>query len=175
MLLRPLRAVLLSLLVSGCISGPRDFRLVSVQLMEFSDQPPPLRFQLLIEFTTKVDLLQRSSSYVLGARAYFCDRPTDNAILSGVRIYFPGQPVSGDVRLPNPGLSGAFTYATYVGVARQAVTPSIPPEVSYDLRIRPEDICFYVAGGNATPFGFKSNIVRVPKDAIFAALSVPPK
>lgn len=112
----------------------------------------------------------REKHYVLGTRAYFCDHPNDNAVLSEVRIYFRDQQVSGNAEILNPGPSGLFTYSTYIGVARQAVTPSNPPEVSYDLRQHPEDIFFYVSGGNTSPFGFKSNVVTLPKEAIATAL-----
>jgi hypothetical protein len=144
----------------------------SISLVTFSDQQPPLRLQLKVEFTSAEDLSRvlREDYYILGTRAYFCNRPNDNAILSFVGIYFRDQPVSGDVPIVNPTSNGPFTYSTYMGVARQAVYPSNPPQVSFDLRKDPEDICFYVAGGNTSPFGFRSNVVRVPKEAIAAAL-----
>jgi hypothetical protein len=160
----------LSLIVSGCIWGDRDFSLSSVRLVEFPDQPSPLELQFKVEFTTRANLsVIMAEGYPLRSNGYFCDRPSDFAILLLGRLYFRDQALGGEVgMIPQ---TGPFTYATYMGVARDAFVPSKPPQVGYDLRRNAEDVCFYVAGGIApAPIGYKSNTVRIPTNVIEAAL-----
>ena len=101
------------------MSGPKDFSFSSVQLAEFDDQPPPLRLQMRVEFTTAANLSRvMAEGYSLGSEGFFCDRPNEYAILMGVRLYFRDQPVSGDVEITNPNSSGPLTYSTYMSVTR---------------------------------------------------------
>lgn len=151
--------------LGGCISPGmlNDLSLYSVE--------PAQSAQLKIEFTTGADIsrLMGEDHYVLASEGHFCNRPRDYVNLMGRTIYFRGQQVSGNVPITNPATGSKFLYSTYLNLHRDAV-PSIPQQTAFDLRDEPEDVCFYVSGGNGTHFGLKSNVVMIPKNAIAAAL-----
>lgn len=59
-------------------------------------------------------------------------------------------------------------------MARERRAQANPPEEAYDLRRAPEDVCFRIRGGNThVGRGYRSNVVRVPKEAIAVALGGP--
>ena len=66
-------------------------------------------------------------------------------------------------------------YYFYFSAARDESGLSDPPLKGFDLLRMPEDVCFYLSGGNSLGFGYRSNKVRIPKEAIAAALqNLPP-
>lgn len=168
--MRLLGTIAIALLLVGCVTGPTDFIVSSVKLVQFPDQRPPLNSKLEVEFTTSEDLerLTRAGT-VLAARAYFCDRPDDYALISGVRIYGRGEESSQGSE-DRSRSERRFKYLTHLNVARDAMIPSNPAETSFDLRTHAEDVCVYISGGDSTPFGFKSNVFIVDSGRIAAAL-----
>src|SRR5581483_2931283 len=145
-----------------------DYSLSSVQLAEPPDTPHRPNPHLKVEFSTKADLPQIvADGYPLQSWAYFCDRPDDYVFLSDLELYFHDQRVTGETEIVST--HGPVVYSTYLHIARQAVSPSVPAQLGYDMRQNTEDVCFYVRGGNP-PLGYKSNIVRIPKGMIEEAL-----
>jgi hypothetical protein len=116
--------------------------------------------------------------YNLGNTTYFCSRPSDFALMALSYVYWRdvrlGERDSGPIQESVEDLGQPIIYDIFLAVARQAVTPSNPPQISFDLRRLPEDVCFYLRGGNGGPFGFKSNVVTIPKGAIAATLQKTP-
>jgi hypothetical protein len=139
----------------------------------------PHELLLKAEFKSEVNLAAfvNEGGYNLGNTSFFCNRPKDNVLLSSSYVYWRGVRLGdhGDPIQQSGEIQGQpITYYMFLGIARQAIAPANPPQVSYDLRQKPEDICFYLRGGNGTPFGFTSNIVTIPKQAIAAALEKVP-
>jgi len=66
---------------------------------------------------------------------------------------------------------GSREYHFFFNVARRENLKSKPPQRGYDLRRNPEDICFYLTGGNQGWFGFKfkSRVATIPKSEIAEA------
>lgn len=135
------------------------------------------RLFLKVEFTSAVNLSKftTDNSYPLGHTSYFCDTPKDpkTVRLHSQGIYWRGQNLG--LWGPDPIESSLMpagspiTYYIFINTVDEATWPSYPPRESYDLRQQAKDICFYLAGG-AVGFGYKSNIVVVPKSKIEAAL-----
>ena len=130
----------------------------------------PHRLILKAQFTTKVDLpkLVGKNGYSLGARAFFCDRPSDPAFLSYVSVYRRGIDVASRRVDPIVGAE-AQEPSTYYFFMNTVAPSTIRARVSYDLRQEARDVCFYLSGGNA-PIGFRSNVATISKDAIAQAL-----
>ena len=136
----------------------------------------PHQLLLKIEFSSHTNLAEfmRDHSFNLGSHAFFCGRPKDEVILSGLSVYWNGVWLNGLERDPIKASGGGngelITYYFFSSVAREENMPSNPPLLSFDLKQQPEDICFSLKGGNGAGLGFKSNTVVVPKDAIATAL-----
>ena len=133
------------------------------------------KHQLLFKatFTTGTNLARfvRENGYNLGAHAYFCGQEGEEVFMSFVNVYWrginvarPGDDPSQEI---DEGGEQPTIYYFFLGVVRD--TPFSPTERRYDLRRHPEDVCFYLSGGNA-PFGFRSHVVTIPKETIAAAL-----
>lgn len=145
--------------------------------------PKPSRLLLKVAFTSALNLSKYviENSYNLGNTAYFCDSTKDprTAHLSFPTVHWRGQrlgqhepdPIERNVK--SAGMP--ITYYIFIDAAQEKVEPSNPPVEAYDLRQQSRDICFYVAGGNNSGFGYRSNTVVIPKDVIAAALrNLPP-
>jgi hypothetical protein len=130
----------------------------------------PHRLILKVQFMTNVDLPKfvGKNGYSLGARAFFCDRPGDPAFLSYISVYRRGIDVAS--RRIDPIVGGApQALSTYYFFMNTVAPSTVRARVSYDLRQDPQDVCFYLSGGNP-PTGFRSNVATISKDAIALAL-----
>jgi len=141
------------------------------------------RLLLKVEFTSEINLsaFVIKKTYNLGNSAYFCDRSKDPDLemLSFPDVYWRGillNPHDPDpIARQRKVVDGKITYYIFIDVVRDEVTKSKPPLEAYDLRQRPEDICFCLRGGNNHGFGYRSNVVTIPKDMISAVLRKLPK
>ena len=135
---------------------------------------------LRVEFTSRTDLAKYTDrgDYNLGAWADFCkpvDRP-HQIFMSFLNVYWRGLEIHGNghpVGVNGEGTGEPIIYYTFLSVARNSVTPSNPPEIAFDLRKQPEDVCFRLRGGNEAG-GFSSNSVTIPKAVIEKALQNAP-
>jgi len=140
----------------------------------------PHQLLLKVEFTSATNLPKfvQERSYNLGNTGFLCSRPDNRAGVSFPYIFWQG------IRLgqhePDPisrygvAAGAPIVYYMFVGVAFPKFVPP-KPEYEYDLRQKPEDVCFYVRGGSGSGGGYRSNTVIVPKAAIEAALrNLPP-
>jgi hypothetical protein len=140
----------------------------------------PHRPLLKITFTSATNLSRFVSehSYNLGNTAVLCDRPNDRLTLSFSYIFWRGIRLGlreTDPNQRNGGAEGApVTYYIFIDVADKERPQDVPPRRGFDLRQKPEDVCFYLRGGNESGRGYKSNVVVVSKDAITAALAKAP-
>lgn len=172
-----------ALLLAGCISHdtPGDLALVSVQTVNWRDQVEisgsgANRTLLKVEFTSATNLSQFviEHSYNLGNTAILCNRPNDRTTLSFSDVFWRGirlgvhkvDPIEQHLDIKK----GQFTYYIFINVADGSRPHDIPPQEEYDLHQKPEDVCFYVEGGNESGRGYRSNTVVIPKDAIGTAL-----
>lgn len=136
--------------------------------------PKASRPTLKIEFSSATNLARFAveNSWSLGSTAFFCERQKTFSDISFPWVFWRGARL--DRLEPDPigtALGSRISYYLFVDVAREKIVPSNPPVEAYDLRQAPEDVCFYLRGGN-TGFGYRSNTVTVSKEAIAAALSV---
>lgn len=135
---------------------------------------------LKIEFTTATNLSKFviENSYNLGNSAFFCDRPNQYVVLSFPDIYWRGNRLGEhetDLVQNYGGAIGApVTYYIFINVARAARPQDKPPQEAFDLRKKPEDVCFYVRGGNGSGRGYRSNTVIISKGLIATALQKAP-
>jgi hypothetical protein len=137
----------------------------------------PHRPLLKIEFTSATNLSRFviEHSFNLGNTAFLCDRPSDVLTLSFSYVFWRGMRLglqeADPIRRQNELLRVPVTYYIFIDVADKERPLDKPPQKAFDLRQNPENVCFYVRGGNELGRGYKSNIVVVPKDAIAAALT----
>lgn len=185
---RHLRLILLPLIVSilgGCISNtPTDLAFLSVEAVDRHDQAEmggraPRRLLLKAQFMSTVDLemFALDNSYGLVNRAFFCNRPKAYAGISFPYVYWNGTqiPDRNGIYKDKLGAETSITYYIYVSVARDVRGRTKPPEVPFNLQQAPEAICFELGGRNMLGFGYRSNTVVIPKEAIALALqSAPP-
>jgi hypothetical protein len=133
---------------------------------------------LKVEFTSRTDFEEIPYRDNLAAEAFFCHRPDAHVLLGLWDVYSHGHEVpSGSVAGPLGAAAKVdkpITYYVFLRVARDERLPGKPQMESFDLRLDPEDVCFTLAGGRYRAFGYTSNIVVVPKDAISAALHAVP-
>ncbi|WP_147385749.1 hypothetical protein [Oleomonas cavernae] len=139
----------------------------------------PSRPLLKVEFTSVENLPRfvKEQNYAsLGAHAYYCDHPEEGTRLSFTTIYWRGHrlsPLERDGIQRDPQISNKkITYYIYLDVKVDDRPKDIPPQLAFDFRRKPENVCFYLSGGNNIGFGFKSNIVVIPKDKIADALRI---
>jgi len=141
-------------------------------------KPHRLILKIVFSSATNLSKFAADHSYNLGSDAYFCNHPKKGIGLVFPDIYWNGLrlgPLEADPIQRNTNETGApIEYYFFINVARKKVVPSIPPQEGFDLWQKPEDICFYLAGGNGSGFGYKSNVAVIPKDMIAAALKNAP-
>jgi hypothetical protein len=152
----------------------RDLALMGESLT--GGEKPPLP-TLRIEFTSATNLARFAieNAWNVGSWAFFCGRREAFSDLSYPYVFRRGARL--DRLEPDPigTVSGPrTTYYFFQDVAREKQVPADPPIEAYDLRRAPEDVCFYLAGGDGAGRGYRSNVVRVPKEAIAAALGKRP-
>jgi hypothetical protein len=177
-------------LLSGCIAHdtPGDLTFISAQEVDWlnqSEMRAPERANggkkvhrplLKVEFSSYANLFKFVNNYPVGNDSFFCDRPRDPTRISFPSVYFQGIHIwwPDDRRSEEQLAPGPVTYYVFLDVAKPERPKDIPPQKAYDLRQRPENVCFYLSGGNISGRGYRSNLVMVPKEAIAAALRVGP-
>jgi hypothetical protein len=137
----------------------------------YGDRPHELLLKVQFSSKTNLERFKSRDAYDLASTAFFCDRPKDNVFLSFSYVYSQGALLGkqGDDPIQK-SLERPITYYMFLRVSRRAVTPATPPQVSFDLRQKADDICFYIGSTNRRMFGFRSNTVRITKDIIAATL-----
>jgi hypothetical protein len=140
---------------------------------EPSDRPH--RLLLRVEFNSAVDfqaIANRDATVFL--HSYFCSHQNDFVVLSAPTIYLKGKPIRAD-RSAAPSSSAIpgqeFTYYFYLNAVRRENRNSKPPQMGFDLRVTPENVCFYVTGSGAAGLIYTSSTAIVPKEAIVAAIN----
>ena len=134
------------------------------------------RLLLKVEFTSTTNLSKFviENSYNLGNETFFCDRQKASPFMSYPFVFWYnirlGEHEADPIAQQSEAARGPITYYIFIDVARKKVVPSNPPQGGFDLRQKPEDVCFYVRGGNESGRGYRSNTVMIPRDAIVAAL-----
>lgn len=177
-------------LLSACIAHdtPGDLTFISAQEVDWLDQSEmraPERANggqkthrplLKVEFSSHANLFKLANDYPVGNYSFFCDRPRDPTRVSFPGVYFQGIHIwwPDDRRSEDELAPGPVTYYVFLDVAKPERPNDIPPQKAFDLRQRPENVCFYLSGGNISGRGYRSNLVMVPKEAIAAALRVGP-
>jgi hypothetical protein len=177
-----------AMLCTSCISmGVPDLALQSVELVDQAEQPElagwnvsreekPYRL-LKVSFTSSIDLPRylAENSYPMGNTAVFCDssQSREFARASSSSVYQNEVKVEGyTYRAPLQG-KAPYTYYSFFNLSRRTNQyyvqgTALPP---YDLRQKAVDLCFDLRGGAApSPFGYKSNIVRIPAALIESAI-----
>jgi hypothetical protein len=134
----------------------------------------PNRLRLRVNFHSAVDLQSIASrDAIVLLHSYFCLHQKDFAVLSAPTVYSNGRPIHTD-SLSDHSTSGesagGFTYTFYLNAVRRENRNSKPPQMGFDLRVAPENICFYVTGRSATGVVYTSGTAIIPKEAIVAAI-----
>jgi hypothetical protein len=140
------------------------------------------RPMLKAEFTSAADLAEFAGLHRVENVAnfgYLCAQPTDYVVLMYPGVYTQGHRVTAN-RLASRSDSHAETaprlkYYVFMEVARKESPDSRPPQVGFDFRVKAADVCFYLSGGNEIAGRtFKSNVVKIPAEAIAASLHKTP-
>lgn len=151
--------------------APADQSTSAIPAKKTSDRPE--RLLLRVEFHSNVDLQAIANrDAVIFLHSYFCSHQNDFAVLSAPTVYFHGIPIHAE-SMPHstdPSSQG-FTYYFYLNAVRRENRASKPMEMGFDLRVTPEDVCFYVTGSGALGLIYTSSTVVVPKEAIVAAIN----
>lgn len=161
----------------GLVSD-RDLLHIGESLTGGEKAPRPT---LRIEFTSATNLARfaAENSWNVGSSAFFCGRQETYSDLSYPYVFWRGTKLHwlepdqiGTALGSGPGSRVAYYF--FLDVARERQVPANPPVEAYDLRRAPEDVCFHIRGGNThVGRGYRSNVVRVPKEAIAVALGGP--
>jgi len=142
-------------------------------------EKPPKLF-LKVEFTSATNLSKfvKDNGYNLGVNGYICNRsPEDFAVASDVywQGHLLGLAEEDPIGRVHKAAGERITYYFFVHVHRDKFVVLNKPREGFDLRKRPQDVCFYVSGGGGGPFGYKSNVVAVPRAAVeMAVQKLPP-
>ena len=130
---------------------------------------------VVLELSSRSDFVGRADSK--GAlcilTAYFCDSDTDVPTLADSQLYVNGRlammKYDGIPNLPEANDEGVYVVDGLLHVSDPRTFMEHDP---FDLEKDQRDVCVYVVGGiKAMPLsGFKSNLVRIPKEEITAAL-----
>ena len=142
------------------------------------DDERPHRLLMRVDFRADVDLAElayKKNSTVL-AISLFCGTDNPDLSIGPPTVYLQGQPLLqgkwGQATQSEASSSpGSREYHFFFNVARRENFKSKPPQRGYDLRRNPEDICFYLTGGNPgwLGFKFKSRVATIPKSEIAEA------
>ena len=159
------------------VLGMVNSRVLAQSGQSVSGGEKPHRPLLKIEFTSATNLSQfvTEHSYNLGNTAFLCKRPEDRVTLSFSYIFWRGIRLglreADPIRQRGEVVEAPITYYIFIDVADKERPQDIPPQKGFDLREKPEDVCFYLRGGNNWGRGYKSNVLIVPKSAIAASLN----
>jgi hypothetical protein len=150
---------------------------VADSVMARASKERPHRSLLRVEFRSAKNLwkiAQTDGGATISVHSYFCAREKDWTILGVPVLFSQGQEVRKsaaqmDSSNANPG-ERADVYYVYLNVSRRESLSAIPPEHGFDLREKPEDVCFYITGWLVFPGTFyKSQVIRVSEEVIAAA------
>jgi hypothetical protein len=133
----------------------------------------PHRLQLRIEFSSTSDLLDVSQQgALLTVEGFVCSHPNDYALVAYSSVHFDGESLlPGESPRDQKAIVRERVYYFYASVARKASPMSGPPQIGFDLRISPEDICFQVEGRRGLlGVVYESKVARVPRSDIESAL-----
>lgn len=139
----------------------------------------PHRPLLKVKFTSVTNLSRFAidNSFPLANHTFFCDHPQKDVTLSFSYIFWQGNRLGqyeNDVIQRYGGPPGRLiTYYIFIDVAREPRLQDRPPQEGFDLRQKPENLCFVLASGNEWGRGYRSNTVVIPKEAIATALTHP--
>lgn len=124
---------------------------------------------LKIEFSSQTNLADEiaGSGQVISIRQYFCSRPDYSVLLGPPGIYIQGLELESIFDYDVSPEDGRYIYYSFIDVSDTPKTPSTYNE--YNLESAPENVCLQVRR-KAMGFGYKSNVVMVPAEAITAAL-----
>ena len=142
------------------------------------------REQLLrVRLSTRKDLVSFADrkSTTISAQWHFCDDQEQAANLGYVSVFVDAKEVPKIPRRSSPVVADrqsrfAYDAILYVRDARPKREGPLPlgvpeREVRYDLERDPRDVCVWVLLGRKLG-GFKTNVARIPKEEIAAALGV---
>lgn len=135
----------------------------------------PHRLLLRVDFHSPVDLQAVANrDAIIFLHSYFCSHQRDFAVLSAPTVYLDGRPIRAESvphqsmdRVPGQG----FSYYFYLNAVRKESRDSKPPQMGFDLRVTPENVCFYVTASGASGLIYTSTPAAVPKEAIAAAIN----
>jgi hypothetical protein len=154
---------------------PADQASAVIASKELTERPK--RRVLRVEFRSAVDFQAIANrDAILYLHSYFCLRQGDYAVLSTPTVYHDGRPIRADAfsKQSTARVAGeGFTYTFYLNVARRENRQSKPPEMGFDFRAAPENVCFYVTGSGTSGLIYTSSTAIVPKEAIAAAINQP--
>lgn len=144
-----------------------------VASQEPSDRPH--RLLLRVDFHSSVDLqaiANRDATIFL--HSYFCSHQNDFAVLSAPTVYLDGNPIRADktaAHSTRPSPLQGYAYYFYLNAVRRENRNSKPPQMGFDLRVTPENVCFYVTASGASGLIYTSTSAAVPKEDIVAAIN----
>ena len=171
----------LALLLGGCVTSmPTDLTVVAVEAVDSRNTPElhepqaqagqdaPFRMLIRVSFTSSTDLLSlaRDMSSNLGNTGFLCRTPDIRAGVSYPDIFSEGKRIEPLVAVTTRQERSAY----YVFVVVEQQRSTWASHHRFDLRQHPEDVCFYVRGGNSLGLGYKSNVVVILGAVIAAAL-----
>jgi len=140
----------------------------AAQISPLAGKKRPHRLLLRVAFTSTVHLQGIArSEVVVFIHTYFCNRPADFVVISGPRVYSDSDAkgLSDKVRPSDE----PEEYYFFANVTRSESPLSKPPQRGFDLRTKPEDICFYLTVSGTTGLTYKSDVARVPVTEVEAA------
>ncbi|MGJ5207774.1 hypothetical protein [Bradyrhizobium sp. HKCCYLR20261] len=143
------------------VVGERDKADVGVM----GDRPRPM---IRVTLSSDVDLRgYKRAGFHVGVHGGVCLEGSFTADetknLMGAYVYDEFGNIDDDRDIPSSGAS-VYAYHFYVDVAFKRLFEPIPgqsPPFSWDLRNKPEDVCFVVRGGNMLGGGFATNRMMI--------------
>jgi hypothetical protein len=129
----------------------------------------PRRELIKVRFTASESLrhVGEHGDVVVMLHSYFCDRGDNHPTLGAPGVYLE----SVNTRPEGPSNGHNSLYYFFLDVSHEAKPGSIPPDPGFDLRVRPDDICFYMTIHGALLTTYHSSVARIPRDAIEQAFT----
>jgi hypothetical protein len=155
--------------------GPTEADRVAAVISPQASTDRPHRLLLRVDFHSTVDLqvlANRNTTVFL--HSFFCSHQNDFAVLSAPTVYLDGKPIRANStaeQSTSPDRPPGFDYYFYLNAVRKENPKSKPPQMGFDLRVTPENVCFYVTASGATGLIYTSTPAAVPKEAIVAAIT----
>lgn len=129
----------------------------------------PHRLMLRVEFTSATNLFEfaRENSYNIGNTVFFCEQKDASPHMSYPYVFWKGSLVGNlEPNVIRTSEGSLIPYYIFISISKDARPNDIPPQASFDLREDPEDVCFYLSGGDGSGGGYRSNAVKIPKNII---------